>query len=88
METPKKYDSISAQPLSGRKKSLFARCSARSESIDEIGPMSPLQFSSSPMRLSSGLKHYNNDEEGKEIQLILVLKFLFFFSFRRSGKYF
>lgn len=64
METPKKYDSISTQTLSGRKKSLFARCSGRSESIDDIGSMSPLQFSSSPMRLSSGLKHYNNGEDG------------------------
>lgn len=66
METPTKYESFPTQRLSERKRSLFARCSLQSESLEDIGPMSPLQFSSSPVRLSSGLRNYNDDEQGKK----------------------
>lgn len=63
METPTKYESsVPIQRLSERKRALFSRGSLRSESFEDIGPMSPLQFSSSPMRLSSGQKHHNQDE--------------------------
>lgn len=65
METPTKYESLPVQRLSERKRSLFSRCSLHRESFEDIGPMSPLQFSSSPMRLSSGLRNYNDDNGGK-----------------------
>lgn len=65
METPTKYESIPTQRLSERKRSLFGRCQLN-ESMEEINQMSPLQFSSSPMRLSSALKQYNDEERGKK----------------------
>lgn len=64
METPTKYESIPTQRLSERKRALFGRC-PQNVSLEEINQMSPLQFSSSPMRLSSALKQYNDEERGK-----------------------
>lgn len=66
METPTKYESFPVQRLSERKRSLFSLCSLQRESFEDIGPMSPLQFSSSPVRLSSGLRNYNDGEQGKK----------------------
>lgn len=66
METPTKYKPFPTQRSSERKRSLFGRCSLQRESLEDIGQMSPLQFSSSPMRLSSGLRNFNDDEQGKK----------------------